>query len=104
MSYNYNVLRSLYKVRKKTQEEDVALDAKPQQGLSISFKVLFLAVLFMLFGATNSFAQTTIINPIGDGGFENGATFEANGWTPANDDINQWFVGNVQTPASGNSK
>ncbi|MBK9254103.1 MAG: hypothetical protein IPM42_01305 [Saprospiraceae bacterium] len=41
-------------------------------------------------------AQTVLISPTGDGGFENGATFAANGWTVDNGTVtNQWFVGNV---------
>ena len=41
-------------------------------------------------------AQTTLISPTGDGGFENGTTFAANGWTVVNGGLtNQWFVGTV---------
>ncbi len=37
---------------------------------------------------------TLLIDPDGDGGFENGATFAANGWTVVNGaQTNQWFVG-----------
>lgn len=47
-------------------------------------------------------AQTTVlISPTGDGGFENGATFAANGWTLVNGATNQWFVGNVAAPSAG---
>ena len=38
-------------------------------------------------------AQTTIINGATVGGFESGATFATNGWTPVNDANNQWYVG-----------
>ena len=43
----------------------------------------------------NSNAQTTLINPLGDGGFNNGNTFAANGWTVANQGVNpsKWVVG-----------
>ena len=45
-----------------------------------------------------STAQTTLIDPAGDGGFENGATFAANGWTVANNGSgNDWYVGTVPT-------
>lgn len=45
------------------------------------------------FSQTN--AQTTIINPAGDGGFENGTTFAANGWTVVNNasaTANNWVL------------
>jgi len=40
-------------------------------------------------------AQTTLISPTGDGGFNNGNTFAANGWTVANQGVNpsKWVVG-----------
>jgi len=58
---------------------------------------LLLAVLFATFGN----AQTTLISPTGDGGFENGATFLTNGWTVVNGATNQWFVGNVAVASAG---
>ncbi len=45
-------------------------------------------------------AQTTIINPAGDGGFETGTTFAANGWTEAQAGpatANKWYVGTATT-------
>src|SRR6476620_5053798 len=56
----------------------------------------FLALLAMLFFG-NIHAQTTLISPTGDGGFENGNTFALNGWSvdspaPASNK-NQWFCG-----------
>jgi len=52
-------------------------------------------VLTLLFAVTSIQAQTTIINPAGDGGFNNGSTFAANGWTVANQGVNpsKWVVG-----------
>lgn len=48
-------------------------------------------------------AQTTIINPTGDGGFETGTTFAANNWNVVNasGNNNKWFVGNAATPFAG---
>lgn len=37
-------------------------------------------------------SQSTLINPTGDGGFENGSTFNANGWSSVNSS-NAWAVG-----------
>lgn len=55
--------------------------------------------------SVNIIAQTTLISPTGDGGFENGATFVANGWTEVNGAFNgsnnNWFVGAVSTPSAG---
>jgi hypothetical protein len=35
-------------------------------------------------GTYTSLAQTLLINPAAEGGFENGNTFAANGWSVAN--------------------
>ena len=49
------------------------------------------AILAMImFGLTNLNAQTTVLNGAGDGGFETGGTFVANGWTVVNAPTNQW--------------
>ena len=45
--------------------------------------------------------QTVLVDPAGDGGFENGTTFSANGWTEVNDNTNYWVVG-TDTYYSGN--
>ena len=52
-------------------------------------------VVFLIFVSFNIDAQTTIISPAGDGGFNNGSTFAANGWTVANQGVNpsKWVVG-----------
>ena len=52
-------------------------------------------------------AQTTIISPTGDGGFETGADFPANNWTVANytsNNTNKWFVGTVASGVSAGTK
>ena len=63
-------------------------------------KVYFLLLTVFSFAAITN-AQTTLISPTGDGGFENGATFLANGWTVVNGATNQWFVGNVAVASAG---
>src|SRR5437870_13444864 len=50
----------------------------------------------MLF-SSSAFAQTTLVDPAGDGGFETGTTFAANGWTVVNGATNKWFVGTAAT-------
>ncbi|MFN6038948.1 MAG: beta strand repeat-containing protein [Bacteroidota bacterium] len=54
-------------------------------------------IMLLLF-AGSTFSQTTLVNPSGDGGFENGTTFAANGWTDIGS-VQSWFIGNA-TPAS----
>ena len=66
------------------------------KGLKSSSNGFKLGVVMMLLFAINSIqAQTTIINPAGDGGFNNGSTFAANGWSVANQGVNpsKWVVG-----------
>ncbi|HEX8515270.1 MAG TPA: T9SS type A sorting domain-containing protein [Bacteroidia bacterium] len=51
------------------------------------------------------FAQTTLISPTGDGGFENGGTFAANNWSVSNSANNPWVIGvsGAVAPVTGNS-
>ena len=42
---------------------------------------------FMFFSLFVTHAQTTIINPAAEGGFNLGNTFAANGWTVANQGV-----------------
>lgn len=61
-------------------------------------------IVFFLLSVGISTAQTTLINPTGDGGFENGSTFAANGWTVVNHGTgtnNDWFVGSVPVSFAG---
>ncbi|MEQ1744256.1 MAG: hypothetical protein ABMA02_02440 [Saprospiraceae bacterium] len=64
---------------------------------------LFVATFFgaICFIVGQASAQTTLISPTGDGGFENGSTFAANGWTLVNGATNQWFLGAVAPPSAG---
>lgn len=68
---------------------------------------LRLATLLMLLlssGLSPSWAQTTLIDPATDGGFENGATLTDNGWVVVNGtQTNQWFAGSVAVPANGSN-
>lgn len=61
----------------------------------------FLALVLLLFAGSFSFGQTFIIDPAGDGGFENGTTFAANGWTLVGAANNYWEVGAVAIPNAG---
>ena len=55
----------------------------------------------LILTAMSSFSQTTLINPVGDGGFENGSTFAANNWVSVNGATDGWFVGSTPVVASG---
>ena len=58
------------------------------------FYCLLLLTIFTLFLGNNSvLAQTTLINPTTDGGFELGPTFIANGWIESNSINNPWLLG-----------
>ena len=66
-----------------------------------------IALLIFSFGLmlSQAQAQTVLISPTGDGGFENGATFGANGWTLSNSTNNPWVLGTTDgytsTPFAG---
>ena len=48
-----------------------------------------------------SVAQTTLISPTGDGGFETGATPALNHWTAVNSSTDAWIVGTTPVVSSG---
>ncbi|MEO5984790.1 MAG: hypothetical protein ABIP80_04750, partial [Ferruginibacter sp.] len=57
------------------------------------------ALLFLGIYGTN--AQTTLISPTGDGGFETGATIALNNWTAVNAATNTWQAGTAATAFAG---
>lgn len=67
-----------------------------------------LALLISLFLTDIANAQTVLINPNAEGGFENGTTFSANGWTEVNNpgggnsNRRNWYVGTAQSGYTGN--
>ena len=66
-----------------------------------SFKAA-LVMLFLIIGAnTGVMAQTTLLSPTGDGGFETGTTLAANNWTGVNHTTNTWQTSGVATPFAG---
>src|SRR5688572_24063541 len=62
---------------------------------------IYLSLITFLILINASAQQTVLIDPAGDGGFENGTTFASNGWTTVNGATNQWFVGSVSVPSAG---
>src|SRR6218665_2676856 len=70
---------------------------------SISNSVFFsLCCFIMLLAGQSITAQTTLINPNAEGGFESGATFADNGWTTVAASTNTWNVGTVPGWFTGN--
>lgn len=55
----------------------------------------------MLFVFTLGQAQTVLINPNQEGGFELGNSFADNGWTTVNASTNTWAIGNVPAWQTG---
>lgn len=63
-------------------------------------------IVLFLFTTIIGYSQTVLIDPTGDGGFENGTTFAANGWTVVNgtsstSDYNRWVIGTDASPTDG---
>ena len=56
-------------------------------------KKIYVLLLAIMMFACGSFAQTTLLSSTGDGGFENGTTPIANGWTAVNGAPDSWVVG-----------
>ncbi|MFN5910159.1 MAG: proprotein convertase P-domain-containing protein [Bacteroidota bacterium] len=79
---NYFVKRSVSKVNRLT-----------------STIILFSLFIFSLFSS----AQTQLINPNSEGGFELGAGIAANGWTPVQATTNTWRASGVPVPFAGNN-
>jgi hypothetical protein len=70
-----------------------------------NFRTRIAVAVACLTMGSSAFAQTTLISPTGDGGFENGGTFAANGWSVSNSVNNPWVIGvsGAGAPVSGNS-
>lgn len=68
-------------------------------------KIVLTKLVLIVFGVftSNLRGQTTLISATGDGGFENGTTFIANGWTAVNAATNTWQVGTAATAFAGSN-
>ena len=80
-------------------------NAEPVTG-SVSkkglLKTAMLSLLFLfVLGLSQGFAQTTLISPTGDGGFENGTTLAANNWVAVNSNIDGWIAGTTPVVSAG---
>jgi hypothetical protein len=63
--------------------------------------MLVIIAVTLLVALSGSAYATTLIVPTGDGGFENGTTFPANGWTAVNGANNQWYIGSAPVVYAG---
>lgn len=52
----------------------------------------------------NLYCQVLLVNPLAEGGFENGSGFSDNGWTEVNGTINMWYLGSATIPLGGGSR
>lgn len=101
MINNYDSVETRYSTGSTSslKQEDISYTAKKRTWLS--FITLFVALMSFVFVQ----GQTTLISPTGDGGFQNGTTFAANGWTNSSSVNNPWIIGTAvsSAPFSGNS-
>ncbi|MBS1741980.1 MAG: T9SS type A sorting domain-containing protein [Bacteroidetes bacterium] len=74
------------------------IEKKMNACKSASFYLLVISLL-LSFLTTGVLAQTTLISPVGDGGFESGSTLISNNWQSVQSATNQWNVGTV--PGAG---
>ncbi|MCE3281010.1 MAG: Protein of unknown function precursor, partial [Bacteroidetes bacterium] len=74
-----------------------------KKNYKLRSRIALIAAVFTM--AFNASAQTTLINPATDGGFENGSTFSANGWSSSNSANNPWVIGTAVSSGAitGNS-
>ncbi len=74
-----------------SQLAKVIHSSKERKGnFLLRYSVLIMFFSFLSFAAD---AQTVLVSPTGDGGFETGSTLSANGWTAVNDATNYWTAG-----------
>ena len=63
---------------------------------SVNLSNLFIAGFILLFSSAAISAQTLLINPAGDGGFESGPTFSENNWVAVNSFF--WMLSSMELP------
>ena len=88
MINNYDSVETCLIARTTNSKNQETTSCTGKKGAMVSFMAVFLMLFSFLVQG-----QTTLISPTGDGGFENGATFAANGWSVANSANNPWIVG-----------
>ncbi len=97
MINNYVSVAACTYVGATTSKKQEVTSYKATKRNWLSFVTLLVAMFSFVFVQ----GQTTLISPTGAGGFENGSTFAANGWTAVNSTSNAWFLGAASTPFAG---
>jgi hypothetical protein len=95
MNQNYNFVQGLFSQVMNGKNEALATKK------STSFKGLLSMIVVAFFASISMQGQTTLISPTGDGGFENGSTFAANGWTVVNSSTDSWVLDAVPAASNG---
>ena len=95
-SFLISTLTKFYIMTNFYKNTVASFQTKKQQNGMLQVALCF----FLFFSVFVSQAQTTIINPVLEGGFNVGNTFASNGWTVANQGVSpvKWALG---TAASG---
>jgi hypothetical protein len=95
----YNLFSNLLTKGTKNQNEK-ANKASNNMGTFVSFIAV---IMLTILGSMSIQAQSVLIDPAGDGGFETGTTLTANGWTAVNNATNAWNVGTATFSAGTKS-
>ncbi len=99
MINNYDSVVSCISLGTPQSQKQESISYKATKRNWLSFVTLLVAMFSFVFVQ----GQTTLISPTGAGGFENGSTFAANGWTTVNPTTDTWSLGNVPVSASGSN-
>lgn len=99
MSKNYHEISRILQFGRSARVEKNTSDGVTRSGSFSKLSALLTLPFLLLFGALGASAQTVLIDPAGDGGFENGTS----GWTVVNDNTNQWQVGSATKKTGNNS-
>ncbi|MCX6324169.1 MAG: GEVED domain-containing protein, partial [Sphingobacteriales bacterium] len=74
---------------------------QPAGFRTIRLLMTSITALIMLLASVNVKSQTTLIDPVGNGGFETGSTLVSNSWTANNSTVDGWFLGTAPTQFAG---
>ena len=99
-SLTNNLIPEYIPQQKLSQMQMFTNTTKTFNGLN-RWMMILITGLFVMLGSVNTNAQTTLISPTGDGGFETGATMALNNWTAVNHTTNTWQVGAAATAFAG---
>ncbi len=99
MSKNYHEITRISKFGRSSRGKEDVVGSVMQSTKFSKLTALVALSLFLLFGAMGASAQTVLIDPSADGGFESGSS----GWTFVNDIENKWVVGTAAKKTGNNA-